>query len=30
MMGKGQNKRLDGRGLAGQVKFVASLFGIAA
>ena len=30
MMRKGQVKRLDGRDSAGQVKFVASLFGVAA
>jgi transposase-like protein len=30
MIGKGQVKRLDGRDAAGQVKFVESLFGIAA
>ena len=30
MMRKGQVKRLDGRDSAGQAKFVASLFGIAA
>lgn len=30
MMGKGQAKRLDGRDAAGQAKFVASLFGVAA
>jgi transposase-like protein len=30
MMRKGQVKRLDGRDVAGQAKFVASLFGIAA
>lgn len=30
MMRKGQVKRLDGRDAAGQVKFVASLFGVAA
>jgi hypothetical protein len=30
MMRKGQVKRLDGRDVAGQARFVASLFGIAA
>jgi transposase, IS6 family len=30
MMRKGQVKRLDGRDSAGQAKFVASLFGVAA
>ena len=30
MMRKGQVKRLDGRDSAGQAKFVASLFGLAA
>jgi hypothetical protein len=30
MMRKGQVKRLDGRDAAGQAKFVASLFGVAA
>ena len=30
MMGKGQVKRLDGKDAAGQAKFVASLFGVAA
>jgi len=30
MMRKGQAKRLDGRDSAGQAKFVASLFGVAA
>lgn len=30
MMRKGQVKRLDGRDAAGQAKFVASLFQIAA
>jgi hypothetical protein len=30
MMRKGQVKRLGGRDAAGQAKFVASLFGIAA
>jgi hypothetical protein len=30
MMRKGQIKRLDGRDVAGQARFVASLFGIAA
>jgi transposase-like protein len=30
MMRKGQVKRLDGRDTAGQAKFVASLFGVAA
>ena len=30
MMRKGQVKRLDGRDLVGQAKFVASLFGVAA
>ena len=30
MMGKGQVKRLDGTDTAGQAKFVASLFGVAA
>jgi transposase-like protein len=30
MMGKGQVKRLDGKGAAGQAKFVASLFGVTA
>lgn len=30
MMRKGQIKRLDGRDVAGQGRFVASLFGIAA
>lgn len=29
-MRKGQVKRLDGRDAAGQAKFVASLFGVAA
>ena len=29
-MRKGQVKRLDGRDSAGQAKFVASLFGVAA
>ena len=29
-MGKGQAKRLDGTDTAGQAKFVASLFGVAA
>ncbi len=30
MMKKGQVKRTDERGLAGRVKFVESLFGVAA
>ncbi|HEY9282243.1 MAG TPA: hypothetical protein VIP46_02205 [Pyrinomonadaceae bacterium] len=30
MMRRGQVKRLDGRDSAGQAKFVASLFGVAA
>jgi transposase, IS6 family len=30
VMRKGQVKKLDGRDTAGQAKFVASLFGIAA
>ena len=30
MMRKGQVKRLDGKDAAGQAKFVASLFGMAA
>ncbi len=30
MIGKGQVKRLDGRDVVGQAKFVESLFGIAA
>jgi transposase-like protein len=30
MIGKGQVKRLDGRDSAGQAKFIASLFGVAA
>ena len=30
MMRKGQVKRLDGRDALGQVKFIESLFGIAA
>lgn len=30
MMGKGQVKRLEGRDAAGQARFVAGLFGVAA